>query len=223
MTQNPLNPDEQNTDEPAATPVEEPAEQPTFEAPEPTFEAPEPAATEPTHAAPDAEPADDAPAAPAAPADEPAAAQPTFAAPADAQPGTPPPPPFGAPAQPGPAPYGAPGQGQAPYGAPNPGQQSYGAPNQQFFQGSEYNTPVGGAKSKIVAGILGILLGALGIHNFYLGYMKKAIIQLLITVVSIGLLSWVSAIWGLIEGILILISKPGEQWHRDARGVELTD
>ena len=80
-----------------------------------------------------------------------------------------------------------------------------------------------GQKSKIVAGILGILLGGLGIHNFYLGFTKKAVIQLLITVLSVGFLSWVSAIWGLVEGILILVSKYGEQWHRDAAGYELTD
>lgn len=59
-------------------------------------------------------------------------------------------------------------------------------------------------KSKITAGILGIFLGCFGVHNFYLGYNGKAIAQLLITLLSIFLLSWVSAIWGLIEGILIL-------------------
>ena len=59
-------------------------------------------------------------------------------------------------------------------------------------------------KSKITAGILGIFLGCYGVHNFYLGYNGKAIAQLLITLLSLFLLSWVSAIWGLIEGILIL-------------------
>lgn len=36
-------------------------------------------------------------------------------------------------------------------------------------------------KSQIGAGLLGIFLGSLGIHNFYLGYMTKGIIQLLLT------------------------------------------
>ena len=40
------------------------------------------------------------------------------------------------------------------------------------------------AKSKIVGGILGILLGCFGVHNFYLGYTSKAIAQLLITLLS---------------------------------------
>lgn len=60
------------------------------------------------------------------------------------------------------------------------------------------------AKSKLAAGLIGIFLGCLGIHNFYLGYMGKAIAQLLITVLSFGFLSFVSGIWGLIEGIMIL-------------------
>ncbi|MBQ9011408.1 MAG: TM2 domain-containing protein [Bacilli bacterium] len=60
------------------------------------------------------------------------------------------------------------------------------------------------AKSKIAAGLLGIFLGWLGIHNFYLGFTGKAIAQLLISVLSCFILSFVSAIWGLIEGILIL-------------------
>ncbi len=60
------------------------------------------------------------------------------------------------------------------------------------------------SKSKIAAGLLGIFLGSLGVHNFYLGYTGKAIAQLLISLLSCGMLSFVSAIWGLIEGILIL-------------------
>lgn len=75
------------------------------------------------------------------------------------------------------------------------------------------------AKSKIAAGILGILLGALGVHNFYLGYTGKAVAQLLMTVLSCGILSFVSAIWGLIEGIMILTGSI----DKDAFGVPLKD
>ena len=73
--------------------------------------------------------------------------------------------------------------------------------------------------SKITAGILGIFLGCFGVHNFYLGYNGKAIAQLLITLLSIFLLSWVSAIWGLIEGILILTGNI----KKDASGNDLID
>ena len=75
------------------------------------------------------------------------------------------------------------------------------------------------AKSKIVAGILGILLGSLGIHNFYLGYTSKAIAQLLISVLSCFILAPISAIWGLIEGVMILAGNI----DTDAEGHKLTD
>lgn len=64
--------------------------------------------------------------------------------------------------------------------------------------------PSNGGKSKIAAGLLGIFLGTFGVHNFYLGYTGKAVGQLLITVLSCGILSFVSYIWGLVEGIMIL-------------------
>lgn len=72
-------------------------------------------------------------------------------------------------------------------------------------------------KSKVAAGILGILFGGFGVHNFYLGYTGKAVAQLLITVLSCFLLSLVSAIWGFIEGILILTDSINE----DANGNRL--
>lgn len=74
-------------------------------------------------------------------------------------------------------------------------------------------------KSKVVAGILGILLGSLGVHNFYLGNNTRGIIQIVVTVVTLG----IGGIWGFVEGILILVSAPGSKWHRDAAGNELAD
>jgi TM2 domain-containing membrane protein YozV len=78
-------------------------------------------------------------------------------------------------------------------------------------------------KSKLAAGLLGIFLGAFGVHNFYLGNTGKAVAQLLITILSLGILAIVSEIWALIEGILILTSQPGSAWHKDAEGKELQD
>ena len=74
-------------------------------------------------------------------------------------------------------------------------------------------------KSKIAAGLLGIFLGSLGVHNFYLGFTGKAVGQLLISVLSCGALSAISAIWGLIEGIMILTGSITE----DAYGNQLQD
>ena len=69
--------------------------------------------------------------------------------------------------------------------------------------------PAANAKSKLVAGLLGIFLGSIGVHNFYLGYTGKAVAQLLIGVLGacIAVGPVVTAIWGLIEGIMILCGK----------------
>ncbi len=75
------------------------------------------------------------------------------------------------------------------------------------------------AKSKMAAGLLGIFLGAFGVHNFYLGYTGKAVAQLLITVLSCFFLALVSEIWGLIEGIMILSGSI----NQDANGNPLRD
>lgn len=79
--------------------------------------------------------------------------------------------------------------------------------------------PQGAQKSKMAAGLLGIFLGSLGVHNFYLGYTGKAVAQLLISVLSCGLLTLVSEIWGLVEGIQILTGSI----DKDANGVPLKD
>ena len=72
------------------------------------------------------------------------------------------------------------------------------------------------AKSRIVAGILGILLGGLGIHRFYLGYIGIGIAQICVSFLTLG----IGSIWGLIEGVLILV-KSGILV--DADGIPLTD
>ena len=64
-----------------------------------------------------------------------------------------------------------------------------------------------GAEKKIPAGILGILLGGLAIHKFYLGYTQTGIIQLVLGVVTCGIFGIV----GLIEGIIYL-TKSDEQF-----------
>ena len=74
-------------------------------------------------------------------------------------------------------------------------------------------------KSKVVAGLLAIFLGALGIHNFYLGFTGKAVTQLLITVCTCGYGGLIIGIWALVEGIMILSGSI----NKDARGVPLKD
>lgn len=77
-------------------------------------------------------------------------------------------------------------------------------------------------KSKLGAGLLAIFVGALGVHNFYLGYNSKAIAQLLLTLVGwilCGLGPIAAVIWSFIEGIMILAGSI----DKDADGRPLKD
>ena len=67
-----------------------------------------------------------------------------------------------------------------------------------------------GAEKKLVAGLLGILLGGLGVHKFYLGYTKEGLIMLLVTVCTCGFGGIVMGPIGLIEGILYLTKSDDE-------------
>lgn len=58
-------------------------------------------------------------------------------------------------------------------------------------------------KMKAVYVVLGFFLGAIGVHNFYAGYKRRAIAQLLITVLSFGYLLIVSWIWAIVEIIMV--------------------
>ena len=70
--------------------------------------------------------------------------------------------------------------------------------------------PLPGADKKMLAGILGILIGSLGIHKFVLGYQKEGLIMLLVTVLTCGFGGMVIGIIGLIEGIMYLTKTDEE-------------
>ena len=63
-----------------------------------------------------------------------------------------------------------------------------------------------GAEKKLVAGLLGILLGWTGAHKFVLGYQKEGIIMLVLGLVTCGAFG----IIGLIEGIMYLTKSDEE-------------
>jgi TM2 domain-containing membrane protein YozV len=69
------------------------------------------------------------------------------------------------------------------------------------------------ASNKIAAGICGILLGALGVHKFILGYTGAGLIMLVVTVLTCGLGACVMGLIGLIEGIIYL-TKSDEEFVR---------
>ena len=113
--------------------------------------------------------------------------------------------------------YGQPGYEQAAYAA---GQQAYGQPayGQPAYGQPAYGQPVVGApKQWIVALLLAFFLGPLGIHNFYLGYTTKGIIQLVLSLTFIGLI--VSGIWAFIDFIMLLM-RAGD-YATDAQGQPL--
>lgn len=74
----------------------------------------------------------------------------------------------------------------------------------QNYQQSVQRAP----KDKLTAGLLGIFLGSLGIHKFYLGYNSTGVIMLLITIlgtlVTFGAAAVVMQVIGIVEGILYL-------------------
>jgi len=74
----------------------------------------------------------------------------------------------------------------------------------------------GGENKKMLAGILAIVIGSLGIHKFILGYQKEGIIMLVITLVLGAVTCGIgaSAMWvvGIIEGIIYL-TKSDEEFY----------
>jgi len=76
--------------------------------------------------------------------------------------------------------------------------------------------PVDLRKSRLVSGLLGIFIGGMGVHRFYLGYTAIGIVQLIVTIVTCG----VGHIWGFVEGILILA---GSTITTDAEGRSLKE
>lgn len=97
---------------------------------------------------------------------------------------------------------------QAAYAA---GPQAYGQP--------AYGQPfaAGAPKQWMVAVILAFFLGTLGVHNFYLGYTTKGIIQLVLTITVIGI--FVSGPWALIDFIMLLMRSGS--YATDAQGQPL--
>ncbi|WP_299155778.1 NINE protein [uncultured Tenacibaculum sp.] len=76
------------------------------------------------------------------------------------------------------------------------------------------NTIPNQESKRVLAGILAIVLGGLGIHKFILGYTKEGIIMLVGTfilgIITCGIAAWVVAVIGLVEGIIYLTKSDEE-------------
>ena len=65
------------------------------------------------------------------------------------------------------------------------------------------------SKSKIVAGLLALFIGGIGIHNFYLGDNKNGFIHLVLFCtgfLTFGITTFITSLWALIEAITIFSS-----------------
>ena len=59
-------------------------------------------------------------------------------------------------------------------------------------------------KSRLIAGLLGVMAGSVGAGRFYLGYYKTGLLQLFLNLISLGI---VGTLWGFFDGIMILLGK----------------
>ncbi|HKP82146.1 MAG TPA: TM2 domain-containing protein [Pyrinomonadaceae bacterium] len=86
-------------------------------------------------------------------------------------------------------------------------------PMQSVHPGALTDWKALGGDKKIVAGILAILVGSLGVHKFILGYTTEGLIMLLCTVLTCGILGIAMSVVGIVEGIMYL-TKSDEEFVR---------
>jgi len=104
------------------------------------------------------------------------------------------------------------GLSQAAATAPAPFQSTQSTtanPSQQASVGYPAGVPGYGRsyKSRTSYIVLGIFLGALGIHNFYAGYTRRGVGQLCLSVLTLGYLAIASWIWAIVE--ICIVEKDG--------------
>lgn len=71
----------------------------------------------------------------------------------------------------------------------------------------DQGNPIPEQQSKrVIAGVLAIIFGELGIHKFVLGYTTEGLIQIGLTIITCG----IAGIIGIIEGIIYLTKTDEE-------------
>lgn len=80
-------------------------------------------------------------------------------------------------------------------------QPTYPQPAYPNYPASPAVNPAWPVKSKVVAGVLALLLGSIGVHKFYLGKVAHGILMLLFC------WTYIPGIIALIDGIMILTSS----------------
>lgn len=79
-----------------------------------------------------------------------------------------------------------------------------------------YPIPTGKSSQKIIAALLAFFFGSLGVHKFYLGYIKQGLVMLLVFLSGILLLGIPSAVIGIIAFVefLIYITRSDEEFEQ---------
>lgn len=83
------------------------------------------------------------------------------------------------------------------------GRQAYSAADDVFSSG-----PSG--RSRGIAGLLALLVGAIGVHYFYIGKTNAGVIFLLATILTCGALGVITQIIAIIQGILFFTTSQEE-------------
>ncbi len=73
------------------------------------------------------------------------------------------------------------------------------------------NEPAIGSKSRVAAALLAFFLGALGVHQFYLGNTASGIIRIVLTITLVGAIF--SGIIAFVE-FIIYLTKSDEDFHQ---------
>ena len=121
-------------------------------------------------------------------------------------------------------PYGE--QPQQPSGVQPYGQQPFAHPAQNFGQGSGLQQPAAygyhpvtglpySHQTKLAAGLLSIFFGYFGAGRFYAGHtglgFAMLIVNIVLTVVSLGMWLLIAWIWPVIDGIVLLAGEPKDK------------
>ncbi|ARV13504.1 TM2 domain-containing protein [Gilvibacter sp. SZ-19] len=73
------------------------------------------------------------------------------------------------------------------------------------------------SNKRVLAGILALVFGGIGLHKFVLGYNKEGLMLLIGTlvlgVISFGLLTWAIWVITVVEGIIYLTKSDAEFYH----------
>ena len=112
--------------------------------------------------------------------------------------------------------YGEPGGSGPQYGQPDGyGQSQYGAPD--WYTNPQYGQPDGYGRFEygqggyhqpprqlLIVVILALFAGLFGLHNFYLGHTNRGLVQLLVSVCTLGFAAPFVWLWAVVELILIV-------------------